>query len=409
MRCFVSESRSTFAILAVFLVLVLASSGAVIAPAHAAPQSQPTHTLILRSSGVITNYFVAVSGTIVSGPQETSDTVRRQQVRGYIGGATDNKDGNATDVIKYTGYITAFSAEQPQLRAILDGTVLRNASILNAHHIQMRYTSSNKAPRQPSRYTIVVSGPIVRGEDTEDRDTPTNTTTVSGWLQPGDSDGFYFRGGLNPAASSVSRPTKFRINSNQWTANPSTTTHTTSAPSPTPTPQPSSTSRSKAHTLVIKQQNGSVGYTVTVTGSVTLDTTESSDSIAGNTVRGRVGGLPWKENITDSKDVIHFTGKLLGVEYEDEAGTIHIILDGEQTDPNSLINTPQQTPMPTTSTLPPTTATTPPTRTVTSTAHPTTSTTTTPQSSTGSGFSLQLWIILGLAIVSVLIFYVLES
>jgi hypothetical protein len=113
---------------------------------------------------------------------------------------------------------------------------------------------------------------------------------------------------------------------------------------PTTSPQASPTNQSPSHTLVIIQQNGSVGYTVTVSGTLSLQHRESGDSIAGQTATGQVGGFPWQETSNDSRDVIHFTGELQDFEYN--AGQLRVMLDGKRIDPGSLRNTPAHTPTP---------------------------------------------------------------
>jgi hypothetical protein len=361
----------------VCVVLLLVSvSGAGSLTAHAAPQSASTHKLLIRSTGGGANYTVTVTGTIASGPREQADRTTSNQVTGHVG----KKD--TVDAITYTGHITTFNASNPNLKATLDGTFL-DASILDANHIRLT-TPSSGGTSQPIRYTIQVSKTLVSGEGVEDRDSPTNTTTVSGWLLPGDSDGFYFRGEI--VASSTNKPSTVYVNGQQQSLgsssqSPQTLNATTQTA--TATPQPSPTTHSQSHTLVIEQVNGSVGYTAILSGNITLQNTESTDSIGKSTVTGSVGGLPWNENTSDPKDVIHFTGKLHDFEYNTHNGQIRVLLDGKQVDPTSLVATPSPPPTTTNPSSPTVTSTTvsPPTATETGT-QPTTTASPTPDTPT---------------------------
>ena len=371
-----SRRSAWVGVVCVVLVLV-GMSGAVTMPAHAAPQSSPTHKLLIRSTGEGATYSVTVSGAIDSGPREKSDTVHKRTVNGHVG----QKD--TVDAITYTGHITVFNASSPDLKATLDGTFL-DALILDANHIQLTAPSSGKSS-QPVRYTIHVNKKIVSGEGVEERDSPTNTTTVTGWLLPGDTDGFYFQGEIVSSATSVSGAPNVSVNGQSRSLGSSSQTdqslNVSSQSTPTPTPQSSPTkrsNRSSGHTLVIEQVNGSVAYTVTITGKVTLKQAESTDAIGGPMVTGRVGGMPWNETSSDPKDVIHFTGELQDFEYNTNNGKIRVRLDGKPIDPQSLVNTPSRTPQPTTPTPTVTTPTTPTTSPTSSTATPTTTVSSTP-------------------------------
>lgn len=359
------------------ILVLVAMSGAVTLPAHAAPQSASTHKLLIRSAGGGANYSLTVSGTVVSGPREQADRNTSTHVTGHVG----KKD--TVDAITYTGHITAFNTANPKLKATLDGTFL-DASILDANHLRVTLPSHGKS--QPVRYTIRVSKTIVSGEGVENRDSPTNTTTVTGWLLPGDHDGFYFRGKIVSSATSVNGAANVSVNGTSRSlgssvrATPSAKASTQSAPtpqsSPTVTPHSSPSKRanqSAGHTLVIAQVNGSVGYTATLSGTITINQIESGDSIAGRTVTGRVGRLPWTNTSTDSRDVIHFTGELQNFEYNTNNGQIRVRLDGKQVDPNSLLNTPPHPPTTTNPSTPTVAKTTPSTPTATETSTPTAS------------------------------------
>lgn len=123
----------------------------------------------------------------------------------------------------------------------------------------------------------------------------------------------------------------------QTPSTPSTRTQSATATAHTTT-TPNSSTPQTGHTLVIRQLNGSVGYTVTVNGSLTVRQGEPSDSIAGQTATGQVGGYPWQTATNDSTDVIHFTGTLQNFEYT--GGTLRVLLDGKRIDPDALRNTP---------------------------------------------------------------------
>jgi hypothetical protein len=393
MRYVNAVSRITAVIIAVALVLIIAGCASVVVPAHAAPQSSPTHKVIIRSAGEPADYSLTVSGQIVSGPREQSDRATAHRVNGHVG------TGDTVDTITYTGHITAFQANSSTLKATLDGTLI-DARLLDANHLQLETRSTGNTSQRPVRYTVTVSTTIVSGEGTEDRDMPTNTTTVSGWLLPGDSDGFYFYGEI--VAVSTSRPARVHVNGQSRsvaTLRQSAHHQSTHNRSATPTPRPTATPHSTVHTLVIEQQNGSTGYSLVVSGSVrTLTASESSDSIAGNSVTGNVGGLPWQQKSTDSKDVIHYTGELLDFEYD--GGTVHVRVDGEQTDPTSLSNTPATTP-PSTRTNTPTPDSSPTTAPVTPTEETTVAPTTSPSDSPSSGGPLiPTWFLIGLVVAS---------
>lgn len=110
------------------------------------------------------------------------------------------------------------------------------------------------------------------------------------------------------------------------------------APQAPATPTPAPTNQSPSQTLVIEQVNGSVGYTVTVAGTLTFRQEESGDSIARQTATGQVGGFPWQERSNDTTDVIHFTGTVQNFEYN--GGELRVVRDGNRVDPDSLRNTP---------------------------------------------------------------------
>jgi hypothetical protein len=390
MRHSSSVSKTTASIIAVALVLVIASSGSVVVPAHAEPQSAPTHKVIIRSAGEPADYSLTVSGTIVSGPRELGDRATAHRVHGHVG------PNDTVDALTYTGHITAFQTDSSTLKATLNGTLI-DARILDANHLQFETRSPGNTSQQPVRYTVAVSETIVSGEGTEDRDSPTNTTTVSGWLLPGDSDGFYYQGEIVDV--STSHPARIHVNGQPRSVPTlnhqahSQRTHNRS----TPTPRPTSTPPSNVHTLVIDHQTGSVGYSLVVSGSIrTLEASESSDSIAGNSVNGNVGEVTGQQNSTDSKDVIHYTGKVLDFEYD--GGTVHVRLDGKQTDPTSLINTPANTPPSIqTNTQTPDSPTTTASPTEVATVEPTTSS---PDSPASGGPLIPNWFLIGLVIAS---------
>jgi hypothetical protein len=192
------------------------------------PPSTSTHKLLIRSAGKGANYTVQVSGTIDSGPREKSDTVYKRKVNGHLG------SNDTVDAITYTGHITSFQSPSSILKATLDGTFLSNASILDANHLRL-VTQSNGSPSQPVRYRVTVTGTIASGEGVEERDSPTNTTTVSGWLLPGDSDEFYFTGEIVSSSSSVSDRVSVLVNGKSRSLVSSPTPTPTSTPSPIPT------------------------------------------------------------------------------------------------------------------------------------------------------------------------------
>jgi hypothetical protein len=193
------------------------------------PPSTSTHKLLIRSAGKGTNYTVQVSGTIGSGPREKSDTVYKRKVNGHVG------SNDTVDAITYTGHITSFTASSGDLKATLDGTFLLNASILDANHLRLVTQSNSSTSQRSVRYRVTVTGTIASGEGVEERDSPTNTTTVSGWLLPGDSDGFYFTGEIVSSSSSVSDRASVYVNGKSRSLVSSPTPTPTSTPSPIPT------------------------------------------------------------------------------------------------------------------------------------------------------------------------------
>lgn len=179
----------------------------------------------------------------------------------------------------------------------------------------------------------------------------------------------------------------------------------------TTTPATTTDSPSKTHTLVITltEPNGSVGYTVTVSGTVSINGTESGDSIAGQSANGRLGGLPWEKKRSDRKDVIRFTGELRDFEYDGE-GKIRITLDGKRIDPAKLVGTPPPPPSTATSTTtsPPNTETATSTTTPTATSSPTTVAPSRTPSSNGGMFGVDLPLSFVIALVGAALIIVLR-
>jgi uncharacterized protein HemX len=131
--------------------------------------------------------------------------------------------------------------------------------------------------------------------------------------------------------------------------------------------------QNQRHKLVITHVSGSASWLITASGSIQLDTktTESTDGIGGMTASGSVGGLPWEENVSDSKDIIYFTGEILQFDLGG-TGDARVKLDGKHVNPQSLKNTPTATPTATPTPTP--TATPTPTPTATPTPSQTTQT-----------------------------------
>jgi hypothetical protein len=269
------SQRSAWVVVCLVVLVCAGVGGSITVSADAHSQSASPQKVILRTGGDSgTTYSLTVSGTIVSGPREQNDRTTAQRVEGHV------SETDAADAIIYTGQITSFQADSSNLKATLDGTLI-NPQILDASHLQLTTRSTEKTSQQPVRYTVTVSNTIVSGEDTEARDSPTNTTTVSGWLLPGDSDGFYFREAI--ISSSVNRKASVQVNGQSRSlrspSRPAAARNTiTTQSSPPPTAQPSPSKNTTAHILVITQVNGSVGYTVTVSGQITLQYTEASDA-----------------------------------------------------------------------------------------------------------------------------------
>lgn len=128
---------------------------------------------------------------------------------------------------------------------------------------------------------------------------------------------------------------------------------------------PNSTQSPQTHTLVLSSTGQPTSYTLTVSGSLTAETTEAVDSVQGRSVTGRVGGIPWQKTSNDTRDVIQFTGRI--TDFQVHGSGLRLRLDGKQVRPASLRSTPQPTP---TQTPPSTTARSPPSATPSPTATP---------------------------------------
>lgn len=114
------------------------------------------------------------------------------------------------------------------------------------------------------------------------------------------------------------------------------------------------TNSSKTHKLVITTSGKPASYSFAVSGRLNAKTTEPIDSVQGQGVSGRVGGVPWKNSTNDTKDVIHFTGEI--TDFQADKG-IRLRLDERRTNPMRLRRTPEPTPtqkQPSSSTLTPT-------------------------------------------------------
>lgn len=174
-----------------------------------------------------------------------------------------------------------------------------------------------------------------------------------------------------------------------------------------PTAAAQGQNQSQRHTLVIIHVSGSPSWTVTASGSIRLDkkATESTDSIAGKTADGSVGGLPWEENASDPRDVIYFTGELLQFDLGG-TGKAQVKLDGKLINEKSLKNTPVQTTTPS----PTVTSTPPPTVTPTTTVAPTqpTSSSTSTSGGIGSGFPFTFVFALAAMVIGAVVLLVLR-
>lgn len=105
---------------------------------------------------------------------------------------------------------------------------------------------------------------------------------------------------------------------------------------------PNSTQSPQTHTLVISSTGQPTSYTLTVSGSLTAETTEAVDSVQGRSVTGRVGGVPWQDTSNDTRDVIQFTGRI--TDFQSHGSGLRLRLDGKRIKPASLRSTPQPTP-----------------------------------------------------------------
>lgn len=87
------------------------------------------------------------------------------------------------------------------------------------------------------------------------------------------------------------------------------------------------------HTLVIKTTGNPVQYTLSVSGRIRGDPNET-DSVQGNTLNGRVGGVPWKNRTNDTKDTIRYSGYI--ETFQHRGNDIQLLLDGTQIAPATL-------------------------------------------------------------------------
>lgn len=97
----------------------------------------------------------------------------------------------------------------------------------------------------------------------------------------------------------------------------------------------------QTHTLVIMSNGQSGSYTLSVSGQLTVNTSEPVDSVQGQSMSGRVGEIPWDNTFTDKKDTIHFTGRI--TDYQAQDG-LRLRIDGKRVSPKQLRQTPKPTP-----------------------------------------------------------------
>lgn len=342
MHSILSGSQRTGCVLAVLLLTVLAgmvvpitaSSHAVLQQSNQPNQSNQSeiHTLIVRSAGQPATYSITINGTLTADTSEQSDTIEGNRMTGSVGGRSETTNNtDTTDVIKYTGYIVDFESNTSQIRVTLDNSLI-DISVLSENHIVISHTSDQQTGTNTSqiRYSFSVTGQIAGEENAEPDDEPSNATTVTGQLSSSeDRDGFYYSGEIT--SSSFSSDVRITING-QSVSPENLSQFQTRTPTSTDrdqSTQQNNTNRSQTHTLIIKPENGSVEYTVSVSGTLTIQANEPSDRIDGQTVTGSVGGSR-SETGTDTRDIIKFTGQLQTLDYN--GGTIRVIFDGERLD-----------------------------------------------------------------------------
>lgn len=90
---------------------------------------------------------------------------------------------------------------------------------------------------------------------------------------------------------------------------------------------------SDEHTVVIETTDEPVQYTISASGSVSGDSGES-DTVQGQTLNGRVGGVPWDNTTNDTEDTIRYTGYI--ETFQHRGDDLQLRLDGQQISPAIL-------------------------------------------------------------------------
>lgn len=90
---------------------------------------------------------------------------------------------------------------------------------------------------------------------------------------------------------------------------------------------------SDEHTVVIETTGEPVQYTISTSGSVSGDSGES-DTVQGQTLNGRVGGVPWDNTTNDTEDTVRYTGYI--ETFQHRGDDLQLRLDGQQVSPAIL-------------------------------------------------------------------------
>jgi hypothetical protein len=242
-----------------------------------------THTLVITATNGSGSYTVTASGSLhLTNGDQSEYQLRGPRVTGTVG------TGDATDVIRYTGYIESFQIDG-SIRVTLDGQQIA-PQILGGQHIQIRRPSNAS---QSIDYHFSVTGQVAPGELAEQADTATERR-IRGHVRE-TADSFYFTGEIDNDSITVSGPVHIQINGQNASV---FLTHAPPTPPTTPTPPPTPTVSPSTPTVSPPDVRRSSSPPVTVTSSPPTSVAthsppapSSSGSFGGQFMVGLGGGL----------------------------------------------------------------------------------------------------------------------
>ncbi len=138
----------------------------------------------------------------------------------------------------------------------------------------------------------------------------------------------------------VAAQTDNTSSSNETETPPGDRIYLTGTQTPTQTPTQISTNNTQNKTLVIMSTGEPASYTISVSGTLTANTTEPVDSAQDQSMTGLVGGIAW-DNTTDSKDTIQYTGEI--TDFQGDESNLRIMQNGTEVSPADLSQSPSLT------------------------------------------------------------------